>query len=407
MRLTWSARSLRSKLWCLWSSQRAGFRWSLQVASWSPKGAPCRRALGLHVLIALVIATTLGCGCSGPAGSGEGQGEAERVSVRVLFAGSLIIPFAQVEEEFEAAHPEIDLNMEGHGSIQAVRIVGDLHEQADLVVTADHRLIQMLLYESHDPEYGFPYASWRVIFATNDMALAYTSESAYSDEVNAENWYEIVNRPGVRLGCSDPRLDANGYRALMTVRLAEDYYGRPGLFKDTFGREFRIPVRLSETDEGAVITVPELLDTVSGSHLVLRPYSVSLLPLLVSGDIDYAFEYESVIRQHGLEYVTLPPAIGLGDASYADFFGSVTVKLDFQRFASVEPVFVGEPIRYGVTIPSNAREPEAAALLLAFLLGPEGQRIMAENHQPVIAPALTDDLGALPEIVRPYCVSGQ
>jgi molybdate/tungstate transport system substrate-binding protein len=72
----------------------------------------------------------------------------------------------------------------------------------------------------------------------------------------------------------------------------------------------------------------------------------------------------------------------------------------------VEPVFVGEPIRYGATVPSNAREPEAAALLLAFLLGPDGQRIMAENHQPVIAPAPTDDLDGLPEIVRPFCVSG-
>ena len=51
---------------------------------------------------------------------------------------------------------------------------------------------------------------------------------------------------------------------------------------------------------------------------------------------------------------------------------AVTVKLDFQRFASVEPVFQGEPIRYGATIPVNAREPEAAALLLAFLLG-QGQ----------------------------------
>lgn len=407
MRLTWSARSLRSKLWCLWSSQRAGFRWSLQVASWSPKGAPCRRALGLHVLIALVIAATLGCGCSGQAGSTAGQGEGERVSVRVLFAGSLIIPFAQVEEEFEAAHPEIELNMEGHGSIQAVRIVGDLHEQADLVVTADHRLIPMLLYESRDPESGLPYASWSVIFATNSMALAYTSESAYADEVDEDNWYEIVNRPGVRLGCSDPRLDANGYRALMTVRLAEDHYGRPGLFKETFGGGFRIPVRLTKAGEGAVISVPELLETVSGSHVVLRPYSVNLLPLLVSGDIDYAFEYESVIRQHGLEHVTLPPAIGLGDPSYTDLYSGVTVKLDFQRFASVEPEFVGEPIRYGVTIPSNAREPEAAALLLTFLLGPDGRRIMAENHQPVIAPALTDDLGALPEIARPYCVTGQ
>ena len=151
-----------------------------------------------------------------------------------------------------------------------------------------------------------------------------------------------------------------------------------------------------------MISVPEVLETKSGSHVVLRPYSVNLLPLLKSGDLDYAFEYESVIKQHGLEYVSLPPEIDLGDAAYADVYGTVTVKLDFQRFASVKPSSSGEPIRYGATIPSNAREPEAAALLLAFLLGPEGQRIMAENYQPMIVPALTDNLDALPEIVKAF-----
>jgi molybdate/tungstate transport system substrate-binding protein len=328
------------------------------------------------------------------------------VTVRVLFAGSLIVPFAQIEKEFEAAHPDIDVNMEGHGSIQAVRIVSDIHEQADLVVTADYRLIPMLLYQTKDPDSGLPYAKWSVIFATNEMALVYSDKSAFAGEVNADNWPDIINRPGVRLGLSDPRFDANGYRSLMVVKLAEAYYDRPGLFTSTFGGVFRVPVRATTTADGSAITVPEVLETKSGSHVVLRPYSVNLLPLLASGDIDYAFEYESVIKQHGLKYVSLPPEINLGDPAHAADYARVSVKLDFQRFASVKPEFAGEPIRYGATIPSNARQPEAAAQLLAFLLGPEGQRIMAENYQPVITPALTDDLNDLPESVKAYCTSG-
>jgi molybdate/tungstate transport system substrate-binding protein len=322
----------------------------------------------------------------------------------VLFAGSLIIPFSQLEEEFEAAHPDIDVNMEGHGSIQCVRIVGDLHEEADVIVTADYALIPMLLYETEDPDSGLPYASWNVVFATNRMALAYTTESAYAEEITVDDWYEVVNRPGVRLGCSDPRLDANGYRSLMTIKLSEEHYGKPGLFQDTFTGAFRVAVRSVDTDSGAVITVPEVLETSSGSHIILRPYSVNLLPLVKSGDLDYAFEYESVARQHGLEYITLPGEVGLGDPDQADLYSRVTVRLDFQRFASVKPEFTGEPIRYGATIPSNAREPEAAALLLAFLLGPDGQRIMAENHHPMIIPALTDNIDALPSQVKPFCV---
>lgn len=359
------------------------------------------------VVALTVVAALLCAGCSDPGEDGAvGADGGGRTTLRVLFAGSLIIPFAQLEEEFEAAHPDIDVYMEGHGSIQAVRIVGDLHEQADVVISADHRLIPMLLYQVDDPRTGKPYADWSIVFATNKMVLAYTPTSAFADDVQAGDWFEIMNREGVRLGISDPRLDANGYRGLMTVKLAEDFYDRPDLFTDTFGGVFRVPVRASETADGTLITVPEVLETKSGSHVVLRPFSVNLLPLIKSGDLDYAFEYESVVIQHGLEYVSLPPEIHLGDDAYASVYDDVTVKLDFQRFASVKPEFVGEPIRYGATIPSNTRDQEAAELLLAFLLGPEGQRIMSENYQPMIMPASTDNFDALPESLKAFCTSG-
>lgn len=359
----------------------------------------------LATLVAAAALFSVACSSSG-AGDATGTSDAGKATLRVLFAGSLIIPFAELEKEFEAAHPDIDVNMEGHGSIQAIRIVGDLHEQADLVITADYRLIPMLLYQSKDPDSGLPYADWNAIFATNRIVLAYTADSAFADEVSAENWFEVINRPDVRLGISDPRMDANGYRSLMTVRLAEDFYSRPGLFADTFGGVFRVPIRESQTGEVHLITVPEILETKSGSHIILRPYSVSLLPLLQSGDIDYAFEYESVIRQHGFKYISLPPEINLGDSAQAAAYATVTVKLDYQRFASVKPEFVGDPIRYGATIPSNAPHPELAAELLAFLLGPAGQRIMAENYQPMITPALSDNFDKLPDAIKALCSPG-
>jgi molybdate/tungstate transport system substrate-binding protein len=208
----------------------------------------------------------------------------------------------------------------------------------------------------------------------------------------------------VRLGCADPRLDANGYRALMMVKLAESFYQKPGLFAEVFGGKFRVPIRASETGGVILVKVPEVLEAKSGSSLVIRPYSVQLLPLLESGDIDYAFEYTSVARQHdGMKHLSLAPEVNLSDPAYAGTYDDVMVKLDFQRFASVKPEFPGEPIRYGATIPSNAGDPEAAAVFLAYLLGPEGQRIMAENHQPMISPALADNLDAMPELIKALC----
>ncbi len=359
--------------------------------------AKTRIQLAAYLACAVVLLACLGAGAGCSGGS-------EHSTVRVLFAGSLIIPFDQLEREFEAAYPHIDVDMEGHGSIQAVRLVSDLHEQADLVVTADYSLIPMLLYESRDPDTGLPYADWYAVFATNEMVIAYTEQSAFADEVEEDNWFDIITRPDVRVGNSDPRLDANGYRALMMTKLAEAFYGVPTLFSDVYGGKFRVPLRVVDREGVAVVRVPEVLETKSGSSLVLRPYSVQLLPLLESGNIDYAFEYASVAKQHGMRYVALPPEINLSDPAAAAEYAQVMVHLDFQRFASVTPQFLGEPIRYGVTIPSNARDPEAAATLLAFLLGPEGQRIMAENHQPMVVPAPADGLERLPEAVRPFCV---
>jgi molybdate/tungstate transport system substrate-binding protein len=384
--------------------------------------SPLRRVMAGRLSSVCAAAILLGtlalvaAGCSGDSRSTEttqpsGQTDQtqpaqEKTSIRVLYAGSLIIPFDQLEKEFEAAEPNIDVNMEGHGSIQVMRHVSDLHESADVLVTADYNLIPMLLYQVSDPDTGLKYADWYAIFATNEMVLAYTDQSAHASEIDADNWFEIINQPDVRLGCSDPRLDANGYRALMMMKLAENHYAKPTLFAQTFGNKFRYPIRVSTSADGALVKVPEVLETKSGSTLVIRPYSVQLLPLLESGDLDYSFEYASVAKQHGMKYLSLPSEINLGDPAYAAAYSKVTVKLDFQRFASVKPEFPGEAIRYGVTIPSNARQPEAAAKFVAYLLGPEGQKVMAQNSQPMITPALANNIDAIPEAIKALCTPG-
>ncbi len=131
----------------------------------------------------------------------------EKTPLVVFCAGSLIQPAADLEAAFEAANPDIDVLNECHGSIQVIRHVTELHEPIDVVLTADHALIPMLMYASSVPETGQPYANWYVRFATNRLGLAYTDKSAYADEINAENWPDVLQRrPALRrLGL--PRAD--------------------------------------------------------------------------------------------------------------------------------------------------------------------------------------------------------
>jgi molybdate/tungstate transport system substrate-binding protein len=327
----------------------------------------------------------------------------QRVPLVVFAAGSLIIPFDALEAAFEQQYPHIDVRAEYHGSIQVIRHCTELHDEIDVITSADASLIPMLMYAVDDPESGQPYADWYVRFASNRLALAYTPQSQRAGEIDADNWYEILSDRSVRTGLSDPRFDALGYRALMVFALAQEVYDRPTLFADMFAGRFTRPVTLFWDDDLATVTVPEIVETRPETGLILRGASIQLIALLESGDIDYAFEYETVIRQHGLEMLPLPDALNLGAEAMEERYARAQVDLDFRRFASIKPQFRGERIGYGITIPSNAQHPQEAAQFIAFLLGPEGRAVMEANHHPLLDPPIGDGYAHIPVEVQALC----
>ena len=358
----------------------------------------------LSKLFRLTICFSLGLGlisCNG----GQAGAESETKTPLVVFAaGSLILPFADIEQAFEARYPNIDVQAEYHGSIQVMRHVTELHEEIDVVATADASLVPMLMYASNVPETGEPYADWYIRFASNRLALAYRAESKYASEIDADNWFEILARPNVKLGLADPRFDASGYRALMAFSLMENALGRYNLFEPVFHEQFTFPITIFR-DDVTTITVPEILETKPDAHIVLRGGSIMLIALLESGDLDYAFEYESVIQQHELNMLSLPDAVNLGEAEFESAYEAVQVNLDFQRFATVKPQFRGERIGYGITIPSNAPHADAAALFIEFLLSPEGRAIMDANYHPMFDPCPADGYANMPGSLQAICVS--
>jgi molybdate/tungstate transport system substrate-binding protein len=356
-------------------------------------------------LFRLVTCLALGLGLGSCNGQQAGAGTVPPASVEktplvVFAAGSLIIPFGDIEKAFEAKYPNIDVQAEYHGSIQVMRHATELHEQIDVVATADAALIPMLMYATNAPETGQPYADWYIRFASNHLALAYKADSKYADEINAENWAQVIARPDVKTGIADPRFDASGYRALMAYALAEIATKNYDLFGPMFDKQFTFPVTIFRGDNLTTITVPEILETKSGAHVVLRGASIELIVLLQSGDLDYAFEYESVIQQHGLKMMSLPAEVNLGEQAYADFYRQVQVNIDFQRFATVKPQFRGERIGYGITIPVSALHPKEAALFIAFLLSPEGRSLMEADHHPMFDAFIADGYENLPSILQ-------
>lgn len=314
------------------------------------------RPAALAVLILALLATSAGCTNTSP----------EQTTLTVIPAGSLLYPLEDIEAAFERQHPEIDVRIEGHGSIQAIRQVTDLGREVDVVAVADASLIPDMMYRPM-ADGGGNYTDWYVTFARNEVVVAYTNKSTGADEITQENWYQILNRPDVRVGFSNPMLDACGYRALMVTALAEEYYDEPGLFGEIIGRSFDPPLTVTQVDGITKITLPERMRP-ADEKVAIRDGSIYLLSLLDAGGIDYAFEYRSVAEEHGLRWIDLPPEINLGSAEHADDYQKVHVTLGFRRFQSIGSERVGQPIVYAITIPANAPHPDEARLFLDFVL---------------------------------------
>ena len=67
------------------------------------------------------------------------------------------------------------------------------------------------------------YADWALEFTSNEICIAYSSESAFADQIDAENWYKILSDPSVRYGRSDPNADPCGYRTILSLKLANRF----------------------------------------------------------------------------------------------------------------------------------------------------------------------------------------
>jgi molybdate/tungstate transport system substrate-binding protein len=350
------------------------------------KAGPFRQRL----LAALVAASILSLSVWGCTPSTQ-----ERVELKVICAGSLMVPFTEVGKAYEAQNPRVKVLTEGHGSVQVIRRVTELGARADVIAVADHSLIPAMMYNARMPDSGRSYADWYIGFATNTLGLAYTASSKYAGEINASNWYEILARPDVKLGIPDPRFDACGYRALMASWLAGLLYDDGDLFHDVLG-DFEYPISLEVENGRCTILVPEIIRPLKAS---VRGSSVVLLGILESGDIDYAFEYKSVAEQRNLYFLEFPPEINLGSDDFQSLGYELSVKIDYQRFASLIPDFVCQEIFYGVTIPENSPHREVALDYLKFLLGPAGREIFAQQYQPFLS-LVADRPENLPDELR-------
>ena len=320
-----------------------------------PDRDPLRRVAVPLALLAVLALLVLWAGCTATPPA--------KTPISVVVAGSLVDPLAGFEAEYEAVHPEIDVRVEGHGSIQAIRQVTDLNRSVDVIAVADASLIPDLMTGCTESY---------TTFGTTEMVIAYTNASRHADEIGEGNWVEILARPDVRIGIANPMLDAAGYRAMLVLLLVEGETKTP-VFGPILGNHLSPPLASAASGTGLDVRLPELVRPTAGGKVAIRDGSVFLLSLLEAGGIDYAFEYRSVTEGRGLRSVRLPLSINLGSAAYADAYRNATVHLGFQRFTAIGTERAGRAIEYAVTIPEGAPHPAEAREFADALLRAAGE----------------------------------
>ena len=279
-------------------------------------------------------------------------------ALTVYSAGSLSIPLREIAYEYQKVY-HVEMNLEFMGSVEAVRKIVDLHRCPDLLFVADYSVVPKFM----------PY-QWVVGFARNRMVLAYVKDSVGKEL--KEDWIGALSH--LKVGISNPNLDPAGYRSLISLALAS--------FNDT--RALKLLKRINGikivTTNGKMI-IRVFPNIQSSSNFVIRDKSVDLIPLLKTGIIDVAFEYESVAIQRGLKYFPLPRCCDL--AHPTENYQRVEVVL--MASTPKEKVIEARPIIYGVTIPICAQHPAEALRFFSFVLSDKGKEIFTKNGQAFLS----------------------
>jgi molybdate/tungstate transport system substrate-binding protein len=171
------------------------------------------------------------------------------------------------------------------------------------------------------------WVSWYVEFANSPLVLGYNPSSTFAHDLQTKPWYEVVDEPGFLLGRTDPATDPKGVLAVDALDQAASKYSVPGLKSLTTSTSNVFP-------------------------------ETTLVGRLQAGQLDAAF-----------------------------FYGVEASAAHIKTVALVGTSLAGA---YTITILNRAPHEAAARAFVAFVVGPEGRKILEANGvEPITPPRVT------------------
>ena len=154
------------------------------------------------------------------------------------------------------------------------------------------------------------FTKWYIQYAGTQMVVAYNPKSKYASQFKAiaagkeplKNLFALMEKPGFKLGRTDPNIDPQGRDFVYMLELAQSYYHLPAG------------------------TVTKILGGPPGSASSSEIYAESSLDsTLSSGQLDASSAFITQAIELHLLYIKLPAAINLGSEALAAQYAKATI----------------------------------------------------------------------------------
>jgi molybdate/tungstate transport system substrate-binding protein len=334
-----------------------------------------RLQAGSIILVCLGLAA-VGCSSSGSSGGGgNGGGNAEPSgTANVAYAASLTYLNEKVfGPAFEKATGYAYQGTAGPSDGLSAEVAAKTIFP-NVFITVGGKSIESL---------GPKFTKWFVQYATTSIVVAYNPNSKYAPQFDAiasgkkpvSDLFKIMERPGFQLGRTDPNTDPQGRAFIYMLELAQMKYHLP---KDTVTKILGGPLASAKSTQ---IFEEAALDS-----------------RLQAGQVDAASAYLSQAKQLHLKYISLPPDINLGDASFADNYAKASITITDSNGKETK---TGSPLTIDITTISGAKDAAAGNAFVAYVLGGPGRALYKnQGGYTLLPPTLTGPASAVPASIR-------
>jgi len=331
-----------------------------------------RRGAQIGALLALAsIGLATACGSSSPS-SGSSPAPLPTGPVNVAYASSLqYLNEKVIAPAFKKAKGYTFVGTGGaSGTLSSEIAAGTIHPDVFESVGGDN--ITPLIPT---------FTNWYAQFAGTQMVLAYNPNSQYASQFKAfadgsqplAGLFTLLETPGLKLGRTDPASDPQGRNFIYMLELAQSHYNLPS------------------------DTVTKILGGVPGSSTSPQIYAESALDsTLQAGQLDAASAYINQAVELHLDYIKLPSAINLGDASLADTYKTATVTYTPAGGSAVTKK--GSPQVIDITI--IGKPSKAALAFVQYTLSQAGLALFKAGGFSLPPVTATGTTSALPADIR-------